>query len=100
MKAVCRNPHMTPLTERAFSQLYGETRRPLRRYVYRITGNTADADDIVQDLLSALAGGRGRAVDDGPSALCLLRGQPSRHRSMATRDVRAAAAYPSGDGAG
>ena len=37
------------LTERAFSELYQATLRPLWTYVYRVTSNAADADDIVQD---------------------------------------------------
>jgi RNA polymerase sigma-70 factor, ECF subfamily len=37
------------LTERAFSELYRATLRPLWTYVYRVTSNAADADDIVQD---------------------------------------------------
>ncbi len=49
MKPFRRSPNMARLTERAFSQFYGEMWRPLRRYVYRMTRHTADTDDIVQD---------------------------------------------------
>ena len=45
---------MAPLTERAFARFYDETRRPLWSYVYRVTSNAADADDIVQDAFCRL----------------------------------------------
>jgi RNA polymerase sigma-70 factor (ECF subfamily) len=38
-----------PLNERAFAALYERTKRPLWSYVYRVTGSTADADDLVQE---------------------------------------------------
>jgi RNA polymerase sigma-70 factor (ECF subfamily) len=37
------------LTEQAFGEFYRSTARPLWTYVYRVTGNAADADDLVQD---------------------------------------------------
>ena len=37
------------LDEAAFSRLYGGASRALWSYVYRVTGNAADADDIVQE---------------------------------------------------
>ena len=37
------------LTESAFGELHREAARPLWAYVYRVTGNAADADDIVQE---------------------------------------------------
>ena len=40
---------MATLTEQAFGEFYRSTARPLWTYVYRVTGNAADADDIVQD---------------------------------------------------
>jgi RNA polymerase sigma-70 factor (ECF subfamily) len=43
-----------PLTEDAFGDLYRRTMRPLWAYVYRVVGNAADADDIVQDAFCRL----------------------------------------------
>lgn len=40
---------MPPLDEQAFGEFYRETARALWAYVYRVTGNAADAEDIVQD---------------------------------------------------
>ena len=40
---------MARLTDEAFAALYERNARPLWTYVYRITGNAADADDIVQE---------------------------------------------------
>ena len=37
------------LDEAAFGEFYRQTSRPLWSYVYRVTSNAADADDIVQD---------------------------------------------------
>jgi RNA polymerase sigma-70 factor (ECF subfamily) len=37
------------LTEHQFGEFYRTTARPLWTYVYRVTGNGADADDIVQE---------------------------------------------------
>jgi RNA polymerase sigma-70 factor (ECF subfamily) len=37
------------LTDAAFAALYDRNARSLWAYVYRITGNAADADDIVQE---------------------------------------------------
>jgi RNA polymerase sigma-70 factor (ECF subfamily) len=37
------------LDEAAFGEFYRQTSRPLWSYVYRVTGNAADADDIVQE---------------------------------------------------
>jgi RNA polymerase sigma-70 factor (ECF subfamily) len=37
------------LSESAFGELHREAARPLWAYVYRVTGNAADADDIVQE---------------------------------------------------
>ena len=37
------------LDEAAFASFYGRTSRALWSYVYRVTGNGADADDIVQE---------------------------------------------------
>ena len=45
---------MPPLTEDAFGELYRRAVRPLWAYVYRVVGNAADADDIVQDAFCRL----------------------------------------------
>jgi RNA polymerase sigma-70 factor (ECF subfamily) len=37
------------LDETAFTAFYHRTRRPLWAYVYRVSGNAADADDIVSE---------------------------------------------------
>lgn len=42
------------LNEAAFSELYRKTSRPLWSYVYRVTSNAADADDIVQEAFCRL----------------------------------------------
>jgi RNA polymerase sigma-70 factor (ECF subfamily) len=40
---------MGRLDEAAFTDFHARTARALRAYVYRVTGNAADADDIVQE---------------------------------------------------
>jgi RNA polymerase sigma-70 factor, ECF subfamily len=45
---------VTALTEHAFGEFYREHSRPLWTYVYRVTGNAADADDIVQEAFCRL----------------------------------------------
>lgn len=40
---------MPELSEHAFGEFYRRHARALWAYVYRVTGNAADADDIVQD---------------------------------------------------
>src|SRR5688572_29825743 len=46
----CTRPEaVARLDEAAFSAFYAKTSRPLWTYVYRVTGNAADADDIVQE---------------------------------------------------
>jgi len=42
------------LDEAAFNDLYRKLGRPLWSYVYRATGNAADADDIVQEAFMRL----------------------------------------------
>jgi RNA polymerase sigma-70 factor (ECF subfamily) len=37
------------LSEAAFADLYRQQARPLWGYVFRVTGNAADADDVVQE---------------------------------------------------
>ena len=54
---------MPPLTEAAFGDFYRRDARALWTYAYRVTGSTADADDIVQEafvrVLRADVGGLG-----------------------------------------
>jgi RNA polymerase sigma-70 factor (ECF subfamily) len=45
---------LVALTESGFGELYRRTARPLWTYVYRVIGNAADADDIVQDAFCRL----------------------------------------------
>ena len=45
---------MPELTELAFGEFYRRHARALWSYVYRVTGNAADADDIVQDAFCRL----------------------------------------------
>ena len=40
---------MPELSEHAFGEFYRRHARALWAYVYRVSGNAADADDIVQD---------------------------------------------------
>jgi RNA polymerase sigma factor (sigma-70 family) len=54
MEAPRRNRRRAPLTGCALSRFYGEMRRPLQRYLYRVTGSAADAEDIVQDVFFRL----------------------------------------------
>lgn len=42
------------LDEAAFSAFYAKTSRAVWAYVYRVTGNAADADDIVQEAFCRL----------------------------------------------
>jgi RNA polymerase sigma-70 factor (ECF subfamily) len=52
--------------EAAFSAFYGSHARALWAYVYRVTGNAADADDIVQDaFLRLLRAGPTGEEDEG-----------------------------------
>ena len=40
---------MAEFSDQAFAAFYAATSRPLWTYVYHVTGNAADADDIMQD---------------------------------------------------
>ena len=42
------------LTEREFQEIYHQLGRPVWAYLYRMTGNAADADDLVQDTFCRL----------------------------------------------
>ena len=53
-----------PLDEAAFNAFYGRHARALWAYVYRVTGNGADADDIVQESFLRLLRGGPETNDD------------------------------------
>jgi RNA polymerase sigma-70 factor, ECF subfamily len=53
-----------PLSEEAFGELYRAVARPLWTYVYRVTSNVADADDIVQDAFCRLLQADVRSLTD------------------------------------
>ncbi len=55
--ATLAQPHaasVPALTEHVFGEFYRQHSRSLWTYVYRVTGNAADADDIVQDAFCRL----------------------------------------------
>ena len=52
------------LDEAAFGEFYRQTSRPLWSYVYRVTSNAADADDIVQEAFLRLFGADVQSSDD------------------------------------
>ena len=45
---------MAQLSEAAFGEVYRRTARPIWTYVYRVSGNAADSDDIVQETFCRL----------------------------------------------
>lgn len=47
-------PESVPLDEAAFGEFYRRTSRGLWAYVYRVTSNAADADDIAQEAFCRL----------------------------------------------
>jgi len=52
------------LTEHAFGEFYSRHARSLWTYVYRVTSDAADADDIVQESFMRLLQSDVQAVDD------------------------------------
>jgi RNA polymerase sigma-70 factor (ECF subfamily) len=92
------------LTERAFGELYQHAVRPLWTYVYRVTGNAADADDIVQeafcrvlcaDISALLPEEQRRYVFRVASRLVVDRWRrEKRERSWLMRDEREPAVAP------
>jgi len=52
------------MDQTAFGDFYRRTSRSLWSYVYRVTGNAADADDIVQDAFCRLLRGRPDADEE------------------------------------
>ena len=55
---------MTWGDEAAFTAFYGRTARALWAYVYRTTGNAADADDIVQEAFCRIVTAGVESLDD------------------------------------
>lgn len=44
-----QEPNLTMMDESSFQQFYADTARSLRRYVHRVSGSAALADDILQE---------------------------------------------------
>jgi RNA polymerase sigma-70 factor (ECF subfamily) len=61
------------LTELEFQGLYREHARPLWAYLYRLTGNAADADDLLQEAYCRLLATPLDARDDGQLRAYLFR---------------------------
>lgn len=55
---------MARLDERSFAAFYERTKRAVWSYVYRVTGHSADADDIVQEAFCRLIGADIAADDE------------------------------------
>ncbi len=55
---------MPELSEHAFGEFYRRHARALWAYVYRVTGNAADADDIVQDAFCRMLSADVSALDE------------------------------------
>ena len=64
---------MPPISHCAFEQLYRKTAGPLWAYVYRVTGNAADADDIVQNAFCRLLTANVGALSDEEQRKYLFR---------------------------
>ena len=64
---------MGALTEPAFGEFYRQHARALWLYVYRVTGNAADADDIVQEAFIRIASVELREPGDEPLRRYLFR---------------------------
>lgn len=67
------------LDEAAFSSLYSRASRALWSYVYRVTGNAADADDIVQEAFLRLLRAEPELGSRRPSG---LRDEEDRRRYL------------------
>lgn len=61
------------LTESEFQDLYRELARPLWAYLYRLTGNAADADDLLQESFCRLLATPIDPRDDGRLRAYLFR---------------------------
>lgn len=55
---------MADFSDQAFAAFYAATSRPLWTYVYRVTGNAADADDVMQDAFCRVLRADIRALSD------------------------------------
>jgi len=66
-------PAATLLTEREFQDLYRLHGRALWGYLYRLTGNAADADDLLQDSFCRLLATPFATRDDGQLRAYLFR---------------------------
>ena len=55
---------MAELSGPAFAVFYAATSRPLWRYVYHVTGNAADADDIMQEAFCRVLQAKVGALND------------------------------------
>jgi RNA polymerase sigma-70 factor, ECF subfamily len=61
------------LSESEFQDLYRLHGRPLWAYLYRLTGNTADADDLLQESFCRMLATPLATRDDGPLRAYLFR---------------------------
>jgi RNA polymerase sigma-70 factor (ECF subfamily) len=61
------------LSESEFQELYRLNARPLWAYLYRLTGNTADADDLLQEAYCRLLATRLATREDGELRAYLFR---------------------------
>jgi RNA polymerase sigma-70 factor (ECF subfamily) len=61
------------LSESEFQELYRLQARPLWAYLYRLTGNTADADDLLQEAFCRLLAAPLATRDDGQLRAYLYR---------------------------
>ena len=61
------------LTESEFQELYRVHARPLWAYLYRLTGNAADADDLLQEAFCRLLATPLATRDDGQLRAYLFR---------------------------
>lgn len=64
---------MTRLNDAAFSEFYASHARALWAYVYRVTGDAADADDLVQEAFLRLLRAGPETTDEEPLRRFLFR---------------------------
>lgn len=93
-------PAATLLTEREFQDLYRLHGRALWGYLYRLTGNAADADDLLQDSFCRLLATPFATRDDGQLRAYLFRIASNssidhwRHTARAKRHAESVAPAP------